>query len=62
MTREHRKDIIGAAERILRAAYERMAQLRGADAAPTKRVAVRLAELMEKLGRTDDAKRWRAKG
>ena len=50
------------AERILRAAYERMAQLRGADAAPTKRVAVRLAELMEKLGRTDDAKRWRAKG
>ncbi|MBK6458817.1 MAG: serine/threonine protein kinase [Gemmatimonadetes bacterium] len=50
------------AERILRAAYERMAQLRGADAAPTKRVAVRLAELMEKLGRTDDARRWRAKG
>ena len=50
------------AERILRAAYERMAQLRGADAAPTRRVAVRLAELMEKLGRTDDAKRWRAKG
>ena len=50
------------AERTLAAAYERMVASRGADAAVTKRVAVRLAEPMEKLGRTADAKRWRAKG
>jgi eukaryotic-like serine/threonine-protein kinase len=50
------------AERILTAAYEKMAAARGADAYVTKRVAVRLAELMEKVGRTSDARRWRNKG
>ena len=49
------------AERILTAAYEKMAASRGADAHVTKRVAVRLAELMEKVGRTADARRWREK-
>ena len=50
------------AERILTGAYEKMAAARGADAYVTRRVAVRLAELMEKLGRTADARRWRDRG
>jgi len=50
------------AERWLAAAYDKMAATRGADAHVTRRVAVRLAELMEKLGRREDAARWRARG
>jgi serine/threonine-protein kinase len=50
------------AERMMRAAYDKLAAARGADADVTKRVAVRLAELMTKLGRTRDAERWRARG
>jgi tetratricopeptide (TPR) repeat protein len=50
------------AERWLTAAYEKMAATRGADAYVTRRVAVRLAELMEKLGRREEATRWRARG
>jgi serine/threonine-protein kinase len=50
------------AERLLTESYAKLAEARGADAAVTKRVAVRLAELMEKLGRRADAARWRAKG
>ncbi|MEP7346165.1 MAG: serine/threonine-protein kinase [Gemmatimonadaceae bacterium] len=50
------------AEKMLKEAYASLVATRGADAAVTKRVAVRLAELMEKLGRKGDAQRWRAKG
>ncbi len=50
------------AEKMLKEAYAALAATRGADAAVTKRVAVRLAELMEKLARKDDAQQWRAKG
>jgi hypothetical protein len=49
-------------ERMMAAAYERIAATRGADAAVTRRVAVRLAELLTRLGRTRDAAAWRAKG
>jgi eukaryotic-like serine/threonine-protein kinase len=50
------------AERWLVAAYDKMVATRGADAYVTQRVAVRLAELMEQLGRRADAARWRARG
>ena len=50
------------AEQMLSRAYEKLVAARGADNAVTKRVAVRLAELMEKLGRADDARKWHARG
>jgi len=50
------------AEQMLAAAYAKLVASRGADNPVTQRVAVRLAELMEKLGRTADAKVWRARG
>ena len=50
------------AEQMLSASYSKLAAARGADAGVTKRVAVRLAELMEKQGRKSDAARWRTKG
>lgn len=49
-------------ERLMRQAYARLVEARGADAAPTKRVAVRLAELYDLLGRRSEAAEWRAKG
>lgn len=52
----------GEAERMMTAAYNDLVKSRGADAAVTKRVAIRLAELMEKQGRLADARRWRVKG
>ena len=50
------------AERMLTTSYEKLRVARGADAQVTKRVAIRLAELMDKLHRSADAKRWRARG
>lgn len=49
-------------EAMLTAAYRALADKRGADAQVTKRVAIRLAELLEKIGRRDEARKWRAKG
>ncbi|MCC6930339.1 MAG: tetratricopeptide repeat protein, partial [Gemmatimonadaceae bacterium] len=50
------------AEQLLTSSYEKLVALRGADNPITKRVAVRLAELMEKLGRGEDARKWHARG
>ncbi len=47
---------------MLSEAYEKLVATRGADAAVTKRVAIRLADLYAKMGRKDDAARWRARG
>lgn len=51
----------GEAERLLLGAYDRLVEARGADANVTKRVATRLAELYETMGRSAEAQRWRAR-
>ena len=50
------------AERMLATAYDKLVKARGADAGVTRRVAVRMAELLEATGRPSDARRWREKG
>ncbi|MEP7380823.1 MAG: serine/threonine-protein kinase [Gemmatimonadota bacterium] len=48
--------------RILAASYDKLAASRGADAQVTKRVAIRLADLLARMGRKEEAGRWRTKG
>ncbi len=50
------------AERILTRSYEKLSAARGADAAVTRRVAIRISELMEKQNRELEAVAWRARG
>ncbi len=49
-------------EAMLSSAYRALVEKRGEDAQVTKRVAIRLAELLEKVGRREEAQKWRAKG
>ncbi len=49
------------AERIIRDAYARIVEARGADAPVSQRLATRMAELLERVGRADEAKEWRAR-
>ena len=48
--------------RMLAEAYDNLVATRGADAAVTKRVAKRLADLYATMGRNGDATRWRSRG
>jgi tetratricopeptide (TPR) repeat protein len=48
-------------ERIMRDAYAKLAEARGADSQVAKRLAERLAELLERMGHTSDAEEWRAR-
>ncbi len=50
------------AETMMSEAYEKIAAARGADSQVARRVAVRIAELLERTGRPKDAAEWRAKG
>lgn len=49
-------------ERMMKEAYDRMVEARGADAPATRRIATRLADLFERLGRRADAATWRVRG
>ncbi len=49
------------AERIMTDAYFRMADARGEDAAVVRRLAGRIADLMERIGRRADAESWRSR-
>ncbi len=50
------------AERLLRSAYARLVESRGADAYPTKLVARRLRDLLRHLERDREADEWNTKG
>ncbi|MCC6928074.1 MAG: tetratricopeptide repeat protein, partial [Gemmatimonadaceae bacterium] len=50
---------VAEGEPMLRRAYRKLVAARGADASPTRSTAERIAEVLEKTGRAEEARGWR---
>jgi len=50
---------VAEGEPMLRRSYRKLVETRGADAAPTHTTAERIAEVLEKTGRHEEAQSWK---